>query len=79
LKHYNGAAEEIRQIWKSYRSDCKPVYDTGWAAVRDNEIATLIQAYVEAQVTDLKAQNEDLKKRCADLKAENEKLKKGGE
>jgi len=76
LKHYNGAAEEIRQIWKSYRSDCKPVYDAGWVAVRDNEIAALIQAYVDAQVADLKAEIEDLKKYCADLKAQNENLKK---
>jgi len=68
-------AEEIRQIWKSYSSDCEVVYNADYA-VRDKEIAALIQAYVEAQVADLKAKIEDFKKRCADLKAENENLKK---
>jgi len=89
-KRYNVAAEEIRQIWKSFRSDCKPVYDydTDYAAVRDNEIATLIQAYVEERVAEKCKECADYRPigdivvdemtqgNIADLKAQNEDLEK---
>jgi len=39
-------------------------------------VINIMNYYADAQVADLKAKIEDLKKRCADLKAENENLKK---
>jgi len=39
-------------------------------------VINIMNYYADAQVADLKAQIEDLKKRCADLRTQNENLKK---
>ncbi|MBW1728877.1 MAG: hypothetical protein JRJ62_15195 [Deltaproteobacteria bacterium] len=80
-------AEKIRQIWKYYRSDCEAVYDADYA-VRDKEIAALIQAYVEKQVAEKCKEcadhrligdvvvDEMTQERIAELKAHIQDLKK---
>jgi len=69
---------------ESAREVAEKIFHEGWIvgfggdvdAEPEKRAATSIQSYADARVAELKAEIEDLKKRCADLKAQNENLKK---